>query len=118
MKLLFDQNISFRITKLLNEFFLECKHVSECELLDSEDSEIWLFAKKNNYTIVTFDSDFYEISLINGHPPKIIWIRTGNLTTKNIVTLFINKKEVISDFLNKKEFKEITCLEVELLKRE
>ncbi len=72
MKLLFDQNISFRITKKITDFFPECTHVSDCGLNDGEDPQIWEFAKKNHFTIVTFDSDFFDISIINGHPPKII----------------------------------------------
>ena len=85
MKLLFDQNISFRIVNLLNDVFNDYKHVSHVGLMDCEDPEIWLFTRNHNYVIVTFDSDFYDISLLNGLPPKIIWIRTGNLTTKEIV---------------------------------
>ncbi len=77
MKLLFDQNISFRITNKFIGHFPDCKHVSE-------DPDIWYYAKTNNYSIVPFDSDFYDISLIKGHPPKIIWIRTENLTTDEI----------------------------------
>ena len=92
MNLLFDQNISFRITKQLIDHFPKCKHVSECGLQNSEDTDIWKYAKINNYSIVTFDSDFYDISVINGHPPKIIWIRTGNLTTDEIADLLISKK--------------------------
>ena len=72
MKLLFDQNISFRIVKQLIDLFPDCKHVSDCGLMDCDDSEIWEYARNYEYSIVTFDSDFYDISLINGHPPKII----------------------------------------------
>jgi predicted nuclease of predicted toxin-antitoxin system len=95
MKLLSDQNISYRITKLLGSIYPECKHVSDFGLEDTDDNDIWQFAKLNSYVIVTFDSDFYEISLINGHPPKIIWLRTGNSTTKIIKDLlFFSKKKL------------------------
>lgn len=63
--------------------------------------------------IVTFDSDFYDISIINGFPPKIIWIRTGNLTTDEIVQLMIKNYETINSFLNNVDFKDIACLELE-----
>ena len=74
MKLLFDQNISYRITHQLKEYFSECRHVFDCKLTDCEDLEIWKFAKENDFVIVTFDADFYDISILNGHPPKIIWL--------------------------------------------
>jgi predicted nuclease of predicted toxin-antitoxin system len=82
-------------------------------LIDSEDTDIWLFAHNQNYIIVTFDSDFYDISLINGLPPKIIWIRTGNLTTNEIAELLKANKNIINDFINNPEQKELTCLEIE-----
>jgi predicted nuclease of predicted toxin-antitoxin system len=113
MKLLFDQNISFRITKKLQSYFVGCLHVSDCKLNDCEDPEIWKYARDNNFAIVTFDSDFYDISIINGHPPKIIWIRTGNLTTKQIVQLMIDNQKTIDSFLEDYEFDEQSCLELE-----
>jgi predicted nuclease of predicted toxin-antitoxin system len=113
MRLLFDQNISFRIIKKLKSYFSGCIHVSECGLLDCEDPEIWQYAKDNDFVIVTFDSDFYDISIINGYPPKIIWIRTGNLTTIEISQLMINNQKIINSFLDTDEFKEIACLELE-----
>ena len=113
MRLLFDQNISFRITKKLQGFFSGCKHVSDCGLSDCEDSDIWQYAGKNNFVIVTFDSDFYDISLIKGHPPKIIWIRTGNLTTTEIIQLMIKYQNVIILFIKSVDYKDIACIELE-----
>jgi len=46
MKLLFDQNISFRVTKRLKNQFSECKHVSDCNLMNNNDSEIGTMPKK------------------------------------------------------------------------
>ena len=87
MKLLFDQNISYRIVPKLSDCFPECKQVRELGLTNAEDVDIWDYARKNNYVIVTFDADFYDISLISGCPPKIIWFRTGNLTTNQIANI-------------------------------
>ncbi|MDW7691244.1 DUF5615 family PIN-like protein [Flammeovirgaceae bacterium SG7u.111] len=113
MKLLFDQNISYRITKKLAIHFEGCKHVSDCGLSDTEDTEIWKYAKSNDYTIVTFDADFFDISMVNGHPPKIIWVRTGNLTTPQLASLMLEKKTTIIAFLENAEFKNTSCLEIE-----
>lgn len=113
MKLLFDQNISFRIAKKLQSYFPGCVHVSECNLSNCEDSEIWDYAKKKDLAIVTFDADFYDISIINGHPPKIIWIRTGNLTTDELAQLLISNQEIIESFLHDPEFSELACLELD-----
>jgi len=81
---------------------------------DCDDPDIWKYAKERDFAIVTFDSDFFDISIINGHPPKIIWIRTGNLTTTEIARLIINNKETITAFLDTDDQKEIACLELEI----
>jgi len=115
MKLLFDQNISFRITKKLISYFADCLHVSDCKLIGFEDQKIWEYARDHDCAIVTFDSDFYDISIINGHPPKIIWLRTWNVTTPEIAQLIIHNQKIIKSFLNNDEFKDISCLELEQL---
>lgn len=38
--------------------FPDCKHVSDCGLIDSDDPDIWDYAKSNNHSIVTFDANF------------------------------------------------------------
>ncbi len=63
MKLLFDQNISFRVVRELTEYFPEAKQVRELNLENTTDRQIWEYAKQNGYTIITFDSDF----LNSGH---------------------------------------------------
>ncbi len=113
MKLLFDQNISFRITKKLFDLFPDSKHVSDCGLMDCEDPAIWKYARENGYSIVTFDSDFYDISVISGHPPKIIWIRAGNLTTMETVELLKHNKDAIEAFLKDDNYEQVSCLEVD-----
>lgn len=113
MKLLFDQNISYRIIKKLNDKFPESKHVSQVGLNDSEDIDIWQYAKREDYVIITFDSDYYDISLINGCPPKLIWLRTGNITTEEISKILLSNIEVITDFVLNLENTDKACLEID-----
>jgi predicted nuclease of predicted toxin-antitoxin system len=112
MKLLFDQNTSFRILKKLPEGFENSKHVSEVGLDNSQDSAIWEYSKKNNFSIVTFDADFYDISIIKGHPPKIIWIRAGNLSTTQLIETLHKNFNNISAFLNEEESADEACMEI------
>jgi predicted nuclease of predicted toxin-antitoxin system len=99
MKLLFDQNLSFKLVKLIEEYFPESSHVSNEKLLKADDLTIWQFAKHNDFTIVTQDVDFLEISLIKGIPPKIIWLRLGNSTTLSIFNTLILNYNSINNFL-------------------
>ena len=108
MKLLFDQNISFRLIKRIIDFFPDSKQVRELGLENSSDIEIFEFAKRNEFAIVTFDSDFCDLNIIKGYPPKIIWIRTGNTTTKNLERLLRKKRDLIKLFLSE----DYGCLEI------
>ncbi len=113
MKLLFDQNISYRIVKKLQDVFNGCCHLSDCNLSNCDDHIIWQYARDNDFVIVTFDSDFYDISVILGHPPKIIWIRTGNLSTREVSEILTKHRKSIDLFIGSNEFADIACLEIE-----
>jgi predicted nuclease of predicted toxin-antitoxin system len=99
LKLLFDQNISPKILRKAFEKSVLVQHVRFVGLEDASDVEIFHFAKTNGYSIVTFDSDFFDLSLLMGFPPKIIWIRTGNLTTNSILLLLLKNSEQIFEFI-------------------
>lgn len=108
MKLPFDQNISFRLVNKIVDIFPNSKQVRELGLENATDSDIFEYAKNNDYTIVTFDADFCGISVLKGFPPKIVWIRTGNTTTNNLEILLKNKSELILQFYNES----FACLEI------
>jgi predicted nuclease of predicted toxin-antitoxin system len=100
MKLLFDQNISYRIMRLLPDSFADCRHIRSVGLNGCDDAAIWQFARQNGFTIVTFDADFFDISTLRGSPPRIIWLRTGNLTTVEIAERIILNASNIISFIN------------------
>ena len=113
MNLLFDQNISFKIISKIEDIFPNSKQVRDVGLVDRSDLEIWNFAKNNNYCIVTFDSDFYDLSLVKGTPPKIIWLRAGNMTTTSIEDLIRSNQILIVEFLSNPDYQDISCLEID-----
>lgn len=103
MNLLFDQNISFHIVKRIEDIFPGSISVRELGYDNPHDFDIWNFAKSNNFSIVTFDSDFIDISNLRGFPPKIIWLRIGNTSTANLAERIRTEKSNIVDFLNSSE---------------
>lgn len=113
MKLLFDQNISYRVVKKISDVYPEAVHIKQVQLQDKIDKNIWLYAKQNGFAVVTFDGDFFELSNLYGHPPKIIWLRTGNTTKDDLVKLLLEKHAVIKDFLTNENFNSISCIEIE-----
>jgi predicted nuclease of predicted toxin-antitoxin system len=113
MKLLFDQNISFRIVKNILDTFPEAKQVRELGLENNTDRQIWNFARENQYTIVTFDADFFDLSNLLGTPPKIIWIRTGNRKTSDLAELILSRNQAIKEFITNPSYEELACLEID-----
>lgn len=113
MKLLLDQNISFRVVKKIAQRFPEAIQVRLLGLENYPDRKIWEYAKSNGYTIVTFDADFYDLAKLYGPPPKIIWLRTGNTTSNYIVQLLTTHAEVIREFIENPIYTHISCLEID-----
>ncbi|MBI5471649.1 MAG: DUF5615 family PIN-like protein [Ignavibacteriae bacterium] len=95
MKLLFDQHLSPKLPKLLADVFPESKHVSNVGLSEEDDNVIWQFAKKNDFVIVTKDSDYDWLATLRGFPPQVIWLRMGNCTTRQIEAALRRNQEAI-----------------------
>jgi predicted nuclease of predicted toxin-antitoxin system len=64
--------------------------VRDLGLEGKRDKEIWEFARSEGFVIVTFDSDFYDMVTLYGHPPKIIWLRMGNTSSQNLVSILVS----------------------------
>lgn len=79
--LLLDQNLSYRLLLKILTHFPGSQQVRLAGLENATDLAIWDFAKRNELTILPFDADFIEIANLKGHPPKVIWLRTGNRST-------------------------------------
>lgn len=98
MKLLFDQNLSFRLARKLEEYFPESEHVRLSGMDKDDDRLIWQYARDNDFIIVTQDADFEMLSQLYGFPPKVIWLRCGNTATLNIYNLLLRNHEIIYAF--------------------
>lgn len=104
MKLLFDQNVSPRLVKQLSDLYSDSAHVSELGFAQALDHTIWNYAQKEGYLIVTKDVDFSEMSILRGHPPKILWIRRGNCSTNDIAKIPRTNFEMIEAFVSDNQF--------------
>ncbi len=99
-KILFDNNISHRVIARISDIFPNANHVMLESLDESTDMEVWQFAKKNGYTIVTKDSDFNDLAIFQGSPPKVIWIKIGNCKVTKIAKILIDNSKIIKIFLD------------------
>ncbi len=109
MKLLFDQNLSFRLCHALADLFPGSSQVRLLGLTEADDRALWQHAKANAFMLVTQDSDFAEMVALYGQPPKIIWLRCGNQPTHIIEKLLRDHAQAIAAF---EQDPAASCLEI------
>lgn len=68
MKLLFDQNLSFKLCARLEDLFPGSSQVRLLGLAEADDRVLWQHAKANGFILVSQDSDFADMAGLYGPP--------------------------------------------------
>jgi predicted nuclease of predicted toxin-antitoxin system len=97
LKLLFDENLSPELVRALEAEYPASSHVHRVGLGRALDDEVWRYAGEHGFLIVTKDSDFHERSLLRGSPPKVVWLRLGNCSTREIQELLRHHVQSVRD---------------------
>jgi predicted nuclease of predicted toxin-antitoxin system len=108
MKLLFDENLSFKLCERLASAFPGSRQVRIAGLAEADDRAIWEFAGYYGFMLVSLDADFAERAALTGPPPKVVWLRCGNQPTAIIEKLLRDHVEAIGAF----ERDSTACLEI------
>lgn len=87
MKLLLDENLSPRLPGLLAAQYPGSSQVELLGLRGTTDAQIWEYAKRHGYVLVSKDNDFRQRSFQYGAPPKVVWLSVGNAGTAAILAL-------------------------------
>jgi predicted nuclease of predicted toxin-antitoxin system len=96
--------LSWRLVPTLTKHFGECVHVNKIALpCPAPDTQIWDYAKENGYIVITQDADFLHLLNAKGYPPKIVLLRTGNISVKEAEEILFQAKQSIME-LEQKEF--------------
>ena len=83
MKLLLDENLSRKLVVRLAELYPGSAHVANFDLVARSDREIWAFAQREGFIIVSADADFYELATTLGPLPKAVWLRRWTHPTRD-----------------------------------
>lgn len=86
MKLLFDENLSHKLVRLLTDLFPDSVHVRDVGLKAADDSDVWKYAQDNSFIICSKDSDLHHRSFLLGFP-QVVWVRLGNCSTSDVEML-------------------------------
>lgn len=87
MKLLFDENLSPALPRLVADLYPGSDHVVRTAGEGSTDLHVWSFAARHGYAVVSKDNDFRQLSFTAGPPPKVVWLSVGNAGTRTIAHL-------------------------------
>ena len=98
MKFLLDENLSPDLVQALSADYPGSAHVRDLGLESATDQAVWDRARIDGYTVLSKDSDFRQMSFIFGAPPKVVWIRLGNCSTSDLLTLLRNRKAALESF--------------------
>jgi len=98
VKLLFDQNLSFKLVGKLDDIYPDSLHVGEAGLASADDIDVWNYAVENGFVVVSKDDDFRQMSMLRGAPPKVIWLQVGNCTTAEVSELLRRRYPVVESF--------------------
>ena len=99
MKALIDQNLSFRLVDVLLPRFPGSCHVRDVGLAGEDDERIWRFSKDEGFVVITKDNDFLARALVRGHPPQVIQICLGNVSTRRIAEVLRARADDIQRFV-------------------
>ena len=99
MKLLFDQNLSFKLCRRLADVFPASNQIRLIGMEEAEDRALWEYAKANNFILVSHDVDFADLATLYGPPPKVIWLRCGNQSTHAVEDRLRDHADAITAFV-------------------
>ena len=74
---------------------------------EAVDLAVWRDARNNDFILVSLDSDFADLALLHGPPPKVIWLRCGNRPTAEIAELLREQHKALVE-LRKKTVRPVT----------
>ena len=98
MKVLFDENVSPKLPRMLANEYPGSVHVREVGLRGAGDRQIWDYSRAEGLAIVSKDSDFRQRSFVEGFPPKVIWLDVGNAGTLTIADLLRRERHRVEAF--------------------
>ena len=98
MRLLFDEQLSEELVKTLDDLFPDCLHVRLLGAGGAPDPIVLQLAREHKCVLVTKDEDFHRLSVLQGAPPKVVWLRIGNCATEDVARLVRDRAEDMRRF--------------------
>ena len=116
VKFLIDAHLPPTLCMLLQAAGHEAIHTNALpEGNRTSDQAISTLSLGDNLVVVSKDTDFYYSHLLQGRPPKLLLVRTGNMRTRDLRSLFERNLAAIVDSLSKHTLVELDRVSVRIL---
>lgn len=101
MKFLVDAQLPYRLKSWLNENGFEAIHTSELpERNLTGDLTIADVADQEKRIVISKDSDFLKLHILQSKPQKLLMITTGNIVNKELLEVFEQNFETVIKMFN------------------
>jgi len=99
VKFLIDHNLSPKLVHHLKDSYPGSVHTADIGFDRTPDQELWKYAAQHGFHILTKDTDYEQISMLKGAPPKVVWLRIGNAPTRTVLMVLDSYRTEIEQFL-------------------
>lgn len=113
MNFLVDAQLPRKLAVLLNGLGHDARHTIGLPYGNATpDGEICAVAAKEDRILITKDADFIDWHHLQGRPPKLLLVSTGNASTNDLLHLFENHISKIVSAFQEFAFIEITSTDL------
>lgn len=109
MKLLIDAQLPYRLAEWLRERGHDVQHTLDLPAGNrTTDGEICALAERDERIVVTKDDDFVQSHVLQGRPPRLLLVATGNIGNRELISLWQAHLDQIETGFAISDFVEIT----------
>lgn len=99
MRLLLDENVSWRLAAYLRPHCEVVLHVRDVGLDESPDTSIWRYARQHGYDLLTKDEDFVRLLVAEGFPPRVVALQNAQVPVKTLAEFLLARLPQLEAFL-------------------
>jgi predicted nuclease of predicted toxin-antitoxin system len=113
MKFLVDAQLPRRLARELAAAGHDAVHTSDFPAANrTPDKEIVALAMRENRIVVTKDNDFVTSFLLQGTPPKLLLISTGNISNDQLSKLLAANLTALENAFSNHDFVELSTVTI------
>jgi len=99
MRLLLDENGSWRLVAYLRPHGAAEWHGRAIGLRESPDTSSWRYARQHGYDVLTKEEDFVRLVLAEGFPPRVLAVQNAQVPVKELAAFLLARLPQLEAFL-------------------